>query len=76
MVDVDSAMRASAYSGKRRGRKSEDEKKEEKQSRELEPFDPVEHEKKERVMSSDVDCDYLRVICSSVRSVLANADDD
>ncbi len=48
MVDVDSAMRASAYSGKRRGRKSDDEKKEEKQSRELEPFDPVEHAKKER----------------------------
>ena len=48
MVDVDSAMRASAYSGKRRGRKSEDEKKEEKQSRVLEPFDPVEHAKKEK----------------------------
>ena len=48
MVDVDSAMHASAYSGKRRGRKSEDEKKEERQSRVLEPFDPVEHAKKER----------------------------
>ncbi len=48
MVDVDSAMRASAYSGKRRGRKSEDEKKEEKQSRVLEPFDPVEHAQKEK----------------------------
>ena len=47
MVDVDSAMHASAYSGKRRGRKSEQEKQEEKQSRVLEPFDPVEHAKKE-----------------------------
>ena len=48
MVDVDSAMRASAYSGKRRGRKSEEEKQEEKQGRELEPFDPVEHAQKEK----------------------------
>jgi len=48
MVDVDSAVRASAYSGKRRGRKSAEEKKEERQSRVLEPFDPVEHALKEK----------------------------
>lgn len=40
MVDVDSALRASAYSGKKRpkGQRAKDE---EKKSRKIEPFDPV-----------------------------------
>jgi hypothetical protein len=46
MVDVDSAMRASAYGSKRR-KKSEEDKEKEKQSRVLEPFDPVAVAKKE-----------------------------
>ena len=46
MVDVDSAMRASAYGSKRR-KKSEEDKDKEKQSRVLEPFDPAAAAKKE-----------------------------
>ena len=46
MVDVDSAMRASAYGSKRR-KKSEEDKEKEKQGRVLEPFDPAAAAKKE-----------------------------
>ncbi len=47
MVDVDSAMRASAYGGGKRRKKSEDDKEKEKESRVLEPFDPAAAAKKE-----------------------------
>ena len=40
MVDVDTALRASAYSGKKKP-KSAGGKDDEKKSRKLEPFDPV-----------------------------------
>ena len=46
MVDVDSAMRASAYGGKRR-KKSDEDKQKEKDGRVIEPFDPAETAKKE-----------------------------
>ena len=49
MVDVDSAMRTSAYSGgKRRSKKSDDDKQKEKESRVIEPFNPAEHALKEK----------------------------
>jgi len=47
MVDVDSAMRASAYGGGKRRKKSDDDKDKEKQGRVLEPFDPAAAAKKE-----------------------------
>jgi hypothetical protein len=47
MVDVDSAMRASAYGGGKRRKKSDEDKEKEKQSRVLEPFDPAAAAKKE-----------------------------
>ena len=47
MVDVDSALRASAYSGKKRARGSGAEK-EEKKSRKIEPFEPGEALEKEK----------------------------
>jgi len=47
MVDVDSAMRASAYGGGKRRKKSEDDKQKEKEGRVLEPFDPAAAAKKE-----------------------------
>ena len=47
MVDVDSAMRASAYGGGKRRKKSNEDKEKEKQSRVLEPFDPAAAAKKE-----------------------------
>lgn len=47
MVDVDSALRASAYSGKKRP-KGQREKDEDKKSRKIEPFDPVEALEKEK----------------------------
>jgi len=47
MVDVDSAMRASAYGGGKRRKKSEGDKQKEKESRVLEPFDPIAAAKKE-----------------------------
>ena len=47
MVDVDSAMRASAYGGGKRRKKSEDDKAKEKEGRVLEPFDPAAAAKKE-----------------------------
>ena len=47
MVDVDSALRASAYSGKKRP-KGSDGKKEEKKSRKIEPFQPDEAFEKEK----------------------------
>jgi len=46
MVDVDSAMRASAYGGKRR-KKSDEDKQKEKEGRVIEPFDPAATAKKE-----------------------------
>ena len=49
MVDVDDAMRTSAYSGGgKRRKKSDADKWEEKQSRVIEPFDPAEHALKEK----------------------------
>ena len=47
MVDVDSAMRASAYGGGKRRKKSNEDKEKEKQGRVLEPFDPAAAAKKE-----------------------------
>ena len=47
MVDVDSAMRASAYGGGKRRKKSDDDKQKEKEGRVLEPFDPAAAAKKE-----------------------------
>ena len=47
MVDVDSAMRASAYGGGKRRKKSEGDKQKEKEGRVLEPFDPAAAAKKE-----------------------------
>ncbi|DAC65805.1 TPA: hypothetical protein HA325_04275 [Candidatus Thalassarchaeaceae archaeon] len=47
MVDVDSALRASAYSGKKRARGS-DVDKEEKKSRKIEPFEPSDALEKEK----------------------------
>ena len=47
MVDVDSALRASAYSGKKRARGSDAEK-EEKKSRKIEPFEPGDALEKEK----------------------------
>ena len=47
MVDVDSALRASAYSGKKRPKGSES-KKEEVKSRKIEPFQPEEAFEKEK----------------------------
>ena len=47
MVDVDSALRASAYSGKKRP-KGSDSKKEEVKSRKIEPFEPGEAFEKEK----------------------------
>ncbi len=47
MVDVDSALRASAYSGKKRP-KGQADKAEDKKSRKIEPFDPVEAFEKEK----------------------------
>ena len=47
MVDVDSALRASAYSGKKRP-KGSDSKKEEVKSRKIEPFEPEEAFEKEK----------------------------
>ena len=47
MVDVDSALRASAYSGKKRGKVSDGEK-EEKKSRKIEPFQPEDAFEKEK----------------------------
>ena len=47
MVDVDSAMRASAYGGGKRRKKSDEDKNKEKQGRVLEPFDPAAAAKKE-----------------------------
>ena len=47
MVDVDSAMRASAYGGGKRRKKSEEDKQKEKEGRVLEPFDPAAAAKKE-----------------------------
>lgn len=47
MVDVDSALRASAYSGKKRARGSGAEK-EEKKSRKIEPFEPGDALEKEK----------------------------
>ena len=47
MVDVDSALRASAYSGKKRARGSGAEK-EEKKSRKIEPFEPSDALEKEK----------------------------
>ena len=47
MVDVDSALRASAYSGKKRARGSGDDK-EEKKSRKIEPFQPGDALEKEK----------------------------
>ena len=47
MVDVDSALRASAYSGKKRS-KGSDSKKEEVKSRKIEPFEPGEAFEKEK----------------------------
>lgn len=47
MVDVDSALRASAYSGKKRARGSGAEK-EEKKSRQIEPFEPSDALEKEK----------------------------
>ena len=47
MVDVDSALRASAYSGKKRP-KGTDSKKEEVKSRKIEPFEPEEAFEKEK----------------------------
>jgi len=47
VVDVDSALRASAYSGKKRARGSGAEK-EEKKSRKIEPFEPGEALEKEK----------------------------
>ena len=47
MVDVDSALRASAYSGKNRP-KGSDSKKEEVKSRKIEPFEPGEAFEKEK----------------------------
>jgi hypothetical protein len=49
MVDVDDAMRTSAYSGGgKRRKKSDADKREEKQSRVIEPFHPAEHALKEK----------------------------
>ncbi len=47
MVDVDSALRASAYSGKKRP-KDKESKKEDVKSRKIEPFEPVEAFEKEK----------------------------
>ena len=47
MVDVDSAMRASAYGGGKRRKKSEGDKQKEREGRVLEPFDPAAAAKKE-----------------------------
>ena len=47
MVDVDSALRASAYSGKKRARGSDAEK-EDKKSRKIEPFEPGDALEKEK----------------------------
>ena len=47
MVDVDSAMRASAYGGGKRRKKSDDDKAKEREGRVLEPFDPAAAAKKE-----------------------------
>ena len=47
MVDVDSALRASAYSGKKRP-KDKESKKEDAKSRKIEPFEPVEAFEKEK----------------------------
>ena len=47
MVDVDSAMRASAYGGGKRRKKSDEDKQKEKEGRVLEPFDPAAAAKKE-----------------------------
>lgn len=47
MVDVDSALRASAYSGKKRP-KGSDSKREEVKSRKIEPFEPEEAFEKEK----------------------------
>ncbi len=47
MVDVDSAMRASAYGGGKRRKKSDEDKKKEKNDRVIEPFDPAATAKKE-----------------------------
>jgi hypothetical protein len=47
VVDVDSALRASAYSGKKRARGSDAEK-EEKKSRKIEPFEPGDALEKEK----------------------------
>jgi len=47
MVDVDSAMRASAYGGGKRRKKSEGDKQKEREGRVLEPFDPAATAKKE-----------------------------
>ena len=45
MVDVDSALRASAYSGKKKPR---DENRDERKSTTLEPFEPASHASKEK----------------------------
>ncbi|MDP7003170.1 MAG: hypothetical protein QF911_06375 [Candidatus Thalassarchaeaceae archaeon] len=47
MVDVDSAMRASAYGGGKRRKKSDEDKQKEKDDRVIEPFDPAATAKKE-----------------------------
>ena len=47
MVDVDSAMRASAYGGGKRRKKSDEDKQKEKDDRVMEPFDPAATAKKE-----------------------------
>ena len=47
MVDVDSALRASAYSGKKRPKGNES-KKEDTKSRKIEPFEPREAFEKEK----------------------------
>ena len=47
MVDVDSAMRACAYGGGKRRKKSDEDKQKEKDDRVMEPFDPAATAKKE-----------------------------
>ena len=47
MVDVDSAMRASAYGGGKRRKKSDEDKQKEKDDRVMEPFDQAATAKKE-----------------------------